>query len=456
MRNAPHASISYKGIVSTLVVVLFGSGIADVPRVAAQSTAAVPDAKRQALPTDLGTRRFGEDWPKFLGSNQDGKSNETGIIKDWEDGGKPGASLKLLWQVPLKQSYGTCTVSRGRLFQFDSEPIGPPRQGRSTGKIMCLNSETGELLWQHKYQYEYADQYGYNNGPRNSPIVDGDRLFAYGVDGELLCLRADDGKELWATDANAEFGVIQNFFGVGSNPIVHGDLVIAMVGGSPAGNRRIDQAKGNGSGIVAFDKFTGKVRYKLSDELASYSSLKHSNALDEAGVLRSHAEDYLRSSHPRASRISSFRGGHAYLKASTRACPSSLTTKFSFLKRMDPEVLCLISKTLTMGSRRSCGRIAREVVRRRCKHTGTPRFITKVICTAAVVGISTMRSFDVSRPARARRCGVSLAYHGARSCMWTDTSSVSVRLVSCCCWRRRHANSSRSRSYCCWMTTVPC
>src|SRR5690606_25563868 len=32
------------------------------------------------------------------------------------------------------------------------------------------------------------------------------------------------------------------------------------------------QVKGNGSGVVAFDKLTGQVRYQLSDELASYSS----------------------------------------------------------------------------------------------------------------------------------------------------------------------------------------
>jgi outer membrane protein assembly factor BamB len=104
--------------------------------------------------------------------------------------------------------------------------------------------------------------------------VDGDRVYAHGVEGMLLCLRTTDGQLLWKVDTFAEFGVVQNFFGVGSAPAVEGDLLIVMVGGSPKGSDKLDFAdlKGNGSGVVAFDKRTGKVAWKLSDELASYAS----------------------------------------------------------------------------------------------------------------------------------------------------------------------------------------
>ena len=92
----------------------------------------------------------------------------------------------------------------------------------------------------------------------------------------LHCLRADTGKFVWNVDANKEFNVIQNFFGVGSTPVIEGDLLIVQVGGSPEGSTSrnlFDQTlKGNGSGVVAFDKLTGKVIYKISDELASYAS----------------------------------------------------------------------------------------------------------------------------------------------------------------------------------------
>jgi outer membrane protein assembly factor BamB len=90
----------------------------------------------------------------------------------------------------------------------------------------------------------------------------------------LHCLLVGDGKVLWKVDTVATFHVVQNFFGVGSTPVVEGDLLIAQVGGSPKGSGRFpspDQ-KGNGSGVVAFDKFTGAVRYRVTDELASYAS----------------------------------------------------------------------------------------------------------------------------------------------------------------------------------------
>jgi outer membrane protein assembly factor BamB len=86
-------------------------------------------------------------------------------------------------------------------------------------------------------------------------------------------VRVTDGKLVWKLDTVKEFGVIQNFFGVGSTPVIEGDVLIAQVGGSPPKSEEVPfmSLKGNGSGVVAFDKYTGKVRYQLSNELASYS-----------------------------------------------------------------------------------------------------------------------------------------------------------------------------------------
>ena len=75
---------------------------------------AATQARTEVL-TDLGTRRFGHDWPCFLGPTQDGKSAEQGILRDWSSG------LRIMWQLPLEESYGNCSVSRGRVFQFDRQ-----------------------------------------------------------------------------------------------------------------------------------------------------------------------------------------------------------------------------------------------------------------------------------------------------------------------------------------------
>lgn len=206
----------------------------------------------------------GDDWNRFLGPAGDGKSNETGIVVEiWADDGPP-----LLWQRPIGEGYAAPAISRGRLYLFD-------REG-DTVRLVSLDARNGEELWTSEYTTEYEDLYGYSNGPRAAPVVDveTDLIFTFGAGGRLRSHRVDDGSLVWEVDTVAEFGVIQNFFGAGSVPIIEGDLLIAAVGGSPTDSPDImsGEVAGNGSGIVAFDKRTGEVRYRVSDELASYSS----------------------------------------------------------------------------------------------------------------------------------------------------------------------------------------
>lgn len=239
-----------------------GGPSASTPDLPAQQATLSADAlpQRSTPIPDLATRKQGCDWPGFLGPFGTSVSPEKGIITPW-----PPHGLRIVWQRQLGTGYAMPSISRGRLFLFD-------RQG-AQARLRCLKSETGEELWKFAYPTDYQDSYGYNNGPRCFPIVDEDRVYIYGAEGMLHCVRALDGKPLWKHDTKAEFGVVQNFFGVGSTPVIEGDLLIAQVGGSPPGSGEfpsLDQ-KGNGSGVVAFDKFTGKVRYQVSDELASYS-----------------------------------------------------------------------------------------------------------------------------------------------------------------------------------------
>jgi outer membrane protein assembly factor BamB len=223
----------------------------------------VASDKPQAPLADLRTRKDGDDWPAFLGPSGDSTSREKDLRTDWSGG------LKIVWHKPLGLSYGMPTVSRGRLFQFDGLQRKP--------RLVCLQSETGNELWHFDYSSDYEDLLGYDNGPRTSPVVDDDRVYILGVEGMLHCLDVRDGSVIWKVDAAATFNIVQNFFGVGSTPVIEGDLLIAQIGGSPEANQRLppgrlDLVRGNGSGIVAFDKRTGDVRYQITDELASYAS----------------------------------------------------------------------------------------------------------------------------------------------------------------------------------------
>ena len=166
-------------------------------------------------PADLRTRQAGDDWPGFLGPLGTSVSREKGIVTPWPDRGP-----RIVWQKEVGVGYGMPSVSRGRLFQFDRH--------KDRARLSCLNAETGDFLWKFEYPTAYVDQYGYDGGPRCCPVVEDDRVYIFGAEGMLYCLRFDDkgAKPLWKVDTQAEFGVVQNFFGVASAPVIEKDLLI--------------------------------------------------------------------------------------------------------------------------------------------------------------------------------------------------------------------------------------
>jgi outer membrane protein assembly factor BamB len=213
------------------------------------------------LPPDLRTHTIGSDWPCFLGPAGNSVASEKGLTVPW-----PKDGPRVVWQRGLRESYAMPSISRGRLFLFDRID--------DKNRLHCLKSETGETLWTFDYPATYRDSRGYNNGPRCCPVVDGAHVYIYGPEGMLLCLKTADGQLVWKKDTIREFGVIEWMFGVGCTPVVESDVLLVPVGGSPPGSEEvpITNLKPNGTALVAFDKYTGAVRYKVGDDLPSYSS----------------------------------------------------------------------------------------------------------------------------------------------------------------------------------------
>src|ERR1051326_5828863 len=193
---------------------------------------------------DLGTRKAGFDWPKFLGPTADSVSQENGIIAPW-----PAQGLRIVWQASLGRGYAPPSISRGRLFHFDAHPDADRKT--TVARLTCRQSETGKELWKFDYSTDYNDTFGYDNGPRCCPLVDGDCVYILGVEGMLHCISAADGKPIWKVDTLTDYRVIKNFFGVGSSPVIEGDLIIIPIGGSPKGSDPDDfiHLKGDGTAL---------------------------------------------------------------------------------------------------------------------------------------------------------------------------------------------------------------
>jgi FOG: WD40-like repeat len=128
-------------------------------------------------------------------------------------------------------------------------------------RVECLHRETGDRYWKFAYPTQFEDRYGYNNGPRASPVIDGDRVYTYGAEGKLYCLKLETGQVYWKRDLPAEFKVPHDFFGVAATPLIEGDLLIVTVG-APGGPT-----------VAAFDKKSGKLVWGAGDKWGpSYAS----------------------------------------------------------------------------------------------------------------------------------------------------------------------------------------
>ena len=188
------------------------------------------------------------DWPCLLGPSHNEVSPETHLMKEFGPAGPP-----LVWEVGKGEGYASPAISGNRLILFH-------RVGAEE-RIECRKADTGQVLWQFVYPTAYEDRYGYCNGPRSSPVIAGDVVFAVGAEGKLHCLAIADGKLRWHHDLAAEFHLKPNFFGVGSTPLFEDGRVIVNVG-APAGPC-----------VAAFDIRSGKLAWGAGDQWGpSYAS----------------------------------------------------------------------------------------------------------------------------------------------------------------------------------------
>lgn len=204
-----------------------------------QSRGTPPAAAAEVAPRNP-PRRATEsagDWPCFLGPHHTGISQETGLLDSWPAEGPPR-----VWDRKLGTGYSAPSILGNRLVMHH-------RVGKEE-LVECLDPLTGELLWERADPSQFEDPYGYNNGPRCSPVLTPERCYTLGAEGRLLCLSLADGQLIWERELRKEFTIPEGFFGVGASPLLEGNKLIVLVGGQPD------------SGVVAFDATTGKTLWE--------------------------------------------------------------------------------------------------------------------------------------------------------------------------------------------------
>jgi outer membrane protein assembly factor BamB len=190
-----------------------------------------------ALDAQLST--LSADWPQFHGPRRDSICRERGLLQQWPEGGP-----KLLWTLEgLGKGYSSAAIVRGRIFTMGDRP-GPG--GEPVQFVMAFDLTRRSELW--------ATQLGaaFNDGPRCTPTVVGDLVYALGTDGDLLCLDAATGTVRWRKNLAQDLGgKMMSGWKYSESPLVDGERLICTPGGPDAA-------------MVALDRQTGKLLWKCA------------------------------------------------------------------------------------------------------------------------------------------------------------------------------------------------
>lgn len=187
-----------------------------------------------------------DGWPQFLGPNRDCAIEGPALDQDWE--ANPPEEL---WRIKVGLGWSGFAVAQGRA--LTQEQIGGEEA------ITCYDASNGHLLWRHKYPARYSTTIA-GVGPRATPTVDGDLVFAVGSTGWLHCLSLETGEVVWSHQVLDENGGKVPPWGYSVSPLIWRDLVIQSVGGSEERS------------LVAYDKASGELKWNGGTSGVSYSS----------------------------------------------------------------------------------------------------------------------------------------------------------------------------------------
>jgi outer membrane protein assembly factor BamB len=218
-----------------------------------------------------------DSWPNWRGPASRGVVEQSRLRVAW-----PADPVKPRWEATIGGGWSSPVVAAGRVFITDRTD--------DAEHVLAFDALTGRELWKQANPVDFdPHQVGrrHGNGPKSTPVVRDDRLYALGIAGWLQCLDVRDGRVLWSVNLPAQFGEHEPLprnkayvnreenvivpigggegapvplFGYTGSLVADGDLLIVPVGGARGGT------------IMAFDRTSGRVVWKSLHENVSYSS----------------------------------------------------------------------------------------------------------------------------------------------------------------------------------------
>lgn len=186
------------------------------------------------------------DWAEFRGPKRDNRIEAVTFDTNWAT-----SPPKLLWKQRIGPGWGSFAVVGDRLFTLE--------QRGENEVAACYNATNGAEVWSHEMKGRFFEQIA-GAGPRSTPTIDGNKLYALGATGNLICLDAATGERNWLTNITSDTGGRPPEWGYSSSPLIVDGIAIVYAGGP------------NGKGTAGFSIADGRFLWASGDASHGYSS----------------------------------------------------------------------------------------------------------------------------------------------------------------------------------------
>lgn len=202
-------------------------------------------ALQVALAVPAGATAIDYSWPHYRGPRGDGRSPETGLDFSWSEG-----EPRELWRFPLGEGYSGISIADGRVFTMFA--------AGDDEFLVAVDAASGKELWRRRTGDNRRDQFG--NGPRSTPTVVGDTVYALGALGKLHALKSASGEPAWSIDLVETYGARVPTWGISTSITHHSGRLLVDAGGR------------EGHSLLALDPKTGELLWHSQTDKPGYST----------------------------------------------------------------------------------------------------------------------------------------------------------------------------------------
>jgi len=198
------------------------------------------------------------EWGQFRGPNHDGTAPAT-KVSNWK-----GAKLKTLWKTDTPTGFSSFAVAGAKAFTI----VTGETEGNTGEVLVALDVRTGKEVWSKPLtvigKYDGGGDAGTpenkgGDGPRSTPVVNGDKVYAIDANLGVFCFEAATGKPVWNHDVMKDNAGVQIKWQNAASPVIDGDILMMCGGGA-------------GQALLGLNKDTGKVVWKGENDKMTHAT----------------------------------------------------------------------------------------------------------------------------------------------------------------------------------------